>query len=334
MQVNGISAQYETRTGVPVKAVDSVSFSLGPGEVLGIAGESGCGKSTLASVLSGNNGSFLKITTGDVTFEGKAPIDLVKAKGVPRDLRGTTISLLPQRALNSLNPTARIGDFAFDVVRAHDKKARQRDALEMTGDRLERLGLPRTVLQQYPHQLSGGMRQRVVTVISTILNPQILIADEPTSALDVSSQKALVLMLQEMIAEGMLSRAMFITHDLALLSNIATKIAIMYAGRFVEEDTTENIVHNPQHPYTKALLASALEPDPRIRGTRIVGLSGQSPNMQHPPQGCRFHPRCPHAMPICSQQDPPPFSEGHGYAKCWLLDANVVADQPKAEVAS
>lgn len=273
MKAHDISVIYETRDGSNVIAVKNASFTLDHGEVLGIAGESGSGKSTLAAAISGNNAMNMRISTGSVEFdEGKA-IDLVSTQGVPRDLRGQRISLLPQRALNALNPTARIGDFAFDVVRSHDKKMTKRQALEKTGERLDQLGLPRSVLGMYPHQLSGGMRQRVVTVVSTLLDPEILIADEPTSALDVSSQKALVLMLQKMMQEGMLSRCIFITHDLALLSNIATRIAIMKDGEILETNTTEEIVNNPQHEYTKTLLNSVLEPDPSVRHRVIQGTS-------------------------------------------------------------
>ena len=320
MKADNVSVEYETREGVPVLAVNDVSFHLEHGEVLGIAGESGCGKSTLAAALSGNSASNMRITAGRVSLDDSTTVDIVKTQGIPRDWRGTTISLLPQRALNALNPTARIGDYAFDVIRAHDKKMNRRVAMEKTGERLEQLGLPTRVLKSYPHQLSGGMRQRVVTVISTLLDPDILIADEPTSALDVSSQKALVLMLQKMMKDGMLSRAIFITHDLALLSNIATRISIMYAGEIVEENTTSEILHNAQHPYTRALLAATLEPDPSIRNITIKGLSGQSPDMQTPPSGCRFHPRCPYAMPVCAQKVPGATALGAGFARCWLLD--------------
>lgn len=276
MKATNISVQYETRDGSNVIAVKNASFTLDHGEVLGIAGESGSGKSTLAAAISGNNAMNMRISSGSVIFDEGQDIDLVAAQGIPRELRGRRISLLPQRALNALNPTARIGDFAFDVVRAHDKKMTKRDALDKTGERLDQLGLPRNVLQMYPHQLSGGMRQRVVTVISTLLDPEILVADEPTSALDVSSQKALVLMLQKMMDEGMLSRAVFITHDLALLSNIATRISIMKDGEILETNTTAEIVHNSQHPYTQALLNAVLEPDPSVRNRVIQGTVEES----------------------------------------------------------
>ncbi|MBA2669593.1 MAG: ABC transporter ATP-binding protein, partial [Gemmatimonadetes bacterium] len=248
MQVKDVRASYETRHGSPIRAVDGVTLELSHGEILGVVGESGCGKSTLAAVLSASGPPNLRIENGQLTLDDQETVDLARSKGTPREWRGRKVSLLPQRALNSLNPTARIGDYAFDVIRAHDSKLRKREALELAEDRLEQLGLPARVLHNYPHQLSGGMRQRVVTVISTLLNPTVLIADEPTSALDVSSQKALILMLEKMMEEDMLSRIIFISHDLALLSNIADRVAVMYAGEIVELGSTREVVSRPQHP--------------------------------------------------------------------------------------
>jgi peptide/nickel transport system ATP-binding protein len=330
MQVNDVHAFYETRSG-PIRAVDGVSLDLVDGEILGIVGESGCGKSTLAAVLSGNAAPNLRIERGQLALDEGRSVDLARERGTPREWRGDVISLLPQRALNSLNPTARIGDYAFDVMRAHNAKLQRRDALQIAEERLEQLGLPARVLRNYPHQLSGGMRQRVVTVVSTLLNPTVLIADEPTSALDVSSQKALVLMLQQMMREGMISRIMFITHDLALLSNIADRIAVMYAGEIVEVGTTREVVGRPQHPYSKALIGSTLEPDPALRGRTIEGLQGSSPDMRKPPSGCRFHPRCPHAMEICTREAPPRLGPDVNEATCWWVKQKIEGDLPEGE---
>jgi peptide/nickel transport system ATP-binding protein len=330
MQVNDVHAHYETRQG-PIRAVDGVSFALGDGEILGIVGESGCGKSTLAAVLSGNAAPNLKIAWGELAMDDRRSVDLARERGTPRAWRGDVISLLPQRALNSLNPTARIGDYAFDVMRAHNAKLRRHEAVELAGQRLEQLGLPARVLRNYPHELSGGMRQRVVTVVSTLLNPTVLIADEPTSALDVSSQKALVLMLQQMMREGMISRIIFITHDLALLSNIADRIAVMYAGEIVEIGATREVVGRPQHPYAKALIGSTLEPDPALRNRTIEGLPGSSPDMRTPPSGCRFHPRCPYAMDICAREAPPRLGPEHNYATCWWVKQQVEGGLPEGE---
>lgn len=318
MQVKDVHAYYETRSG-PIRAVDGVTLGLEHGEILGIVGESGCGKSTLAAALSASGPPNLKIGGGQLMLDDNATVDLARSGGTPREWRGSVISLLPQRALNSLNPTARIGDYAYDVIRAHKTRMRKREALDLAEGRLEQLGLPARVLQNYPHQLSGGMRQRVVTVISTLLNPTVLIADEPTSALDVSSQKALILMLEKMMAEDMLSRIIFITHDLALLSNIANRVAVMYAGEIVEIGTTREVVSNPQHPYAKALIGSTLEPDLAQRGQTIEGLAGSSPDMRNPPPGCRFHPRCPYAMDICTHEVPPRMDAAHNHATCWWV---------------
>lgn len=312
MKIENVRAYYETRHGPPIKAVDGVSFDLAHGEILGIVGESGCGKSTLASVLSGNAAPNLRIQNGLMTLDDRKTVDIAEARGTPREWRGTVVSLLPQRALNSLNPTARIGDYAFDVMRAHKSKLRRREALELAENRLNQLGLPARVLRNYPHELSGGMRQRVVTVIATLLNPTVLIADEPSSALDVSSQKSLILMLQQMMSEGMISRIMFITHDLPLLSTMATRIAVMYAGEIVEIGSTQQVVYQPQHPYSRALIGSTLEPDPALRRRTIEGLHGSSPEMRNPPPACRFHPRCPKRMHICDQVAPRLGETGQG----------------------
>jgi peptide/nickel transport system ATP-binding protein len=323
MRVENVRAYYEMRHGRPLRAVDGVSFDLADGEILGVVGESGCGKSTLASVLSGSGPPNLRIEQGLLAMDNAEAIDIAEAGGTPIDWRGDIISLLPQRALNSLNPTARIGDYAYDVIRAHKGNVSRREAIELTEGRLEQLGLPARVLRNYPHQLSGGMRQRVVTVISTLLNPTVLIADEPTSALDVSSQKSLILMLHRMMAEDMISRIIFITHDLALLSNIANRIAVMYAGEIVEMGTTEEVVRRPEHPYSKALIGSTLEPDVTLRGHEIQGLHGSSPDMRNPPPGCRFHPRCAYAMDICARQVPPRLGPEQNHATCWWVKKQV-----------
>jgi peptide/nickel transport system ATP-binding protein len=334
MQVKDVRASYEMRHGSPIRAVDGVTLDLAHGEILGVVGESGCGKSTLAAVLSASGPPNLRIESGHLTLDDQETVDLAQSKGTPREWRGRRVSLLPQRALNSLNPTARIGDYAFDVIRAHDSKLRKREALELAEGRLEQLGLPARVLHNYPHQLSGGMRQRVVTVISTLLNPTVLIADEPTSALDVSSQKALILMLEKMMEEDMLSRIIFISHDLALMSNIADRVAVMYAGEIVELGTTREVVSRPQHPYAKALIGSTLEPDLAQRGTTIHGLPGSSPDMRNPPPGCRFHPRCDYAMDICTREVPPVLDAEHNYATCWWVKKQAEAGQETGGVSS
>jgi peptide/nickel transport system ATP-binding protein len=330
MHVEDVHVYYDTRQG-PIRAVDGVSFDLNDGEVIGIVGESGCGKSTLAAALAGSGPPNLRIPSGTIELDDHQMVDLGKLGGTPREWRGDIISLLPQRALNALNPTARIGDYAYDVIRAHKSKIRRQEAIELASDRLNQLGLPPRVLHNYPHELSGGMRQRVVTVISTLLNPTVLIADEPTSALDVSSQKALILMLRRMIEEDIISRVIFISHDLALMTNVADRVAVMYAGEIVEEGSVNQVVRNPQHPYAKALIGSTLEPDPEQRGLRIKGLLGSSPDMRNPPPACRFHPRCDYCMEICTREAPPKVGTDGRYAMCWWVKDQVEGRRAEGE---
>jgi len=183
------------------------------------------------------------------------------------------VSMLPQGAMNSVSPTKRIRHLVYDVMRSHDRKVSKDEALDRARERITTLGLPARVLDAYPHQLSGGMKQRTVTIISTLLNPRLLVADEPTSALDVTSQKILIEMLLEMLEKRIISGVIFVTHDLPLLRTVATKIAVMYQGRIVENGPTEIMVDNPSHPYTQALMSSVLAPEPKYSKIRIEGMS-------------------------------------------------------------
>jgi peptide/nickel transport system ATP-binding protein len=317
LRVEGVRAAYIMHAGdLPVVAVDNVSLVVRPGEVLGIAGESGCGKSTLAAVLALNARPPLYVQSGSMIFDGET-VTLSDSEHIPAQWRGKMMSLLPQGAMNALNPTARVRDLAVDVIRAHEPGITREAAVARAADRMQQLGLPTRALDSYPHELSGGMRQRVVAAVSTILNPRVLIADEPTSALDVSSQRALVVMLKELLAREFIHGVVFISHDLALLSNIADRIAIMYAGQIVETAPVASIIRNPQHPYTRALIGSALVPT-RERGRRIEGIGGAPPDLRCPPPGCRFHPRCPLATERCSHQPPPEFCCAPDVvASCW-----------------
>ena len=314
MIINNVRAYYAADT--EVKAVDGVSFSIDEGEVFGIVGESGCGKSTLASVMSLTAARTLRVKEGEMILDGEK-LPLSQQNKAPRDWHGKMVALLPQRAMNSLNPTARIRNVIIDVVRAHEPRTQPAEIIQKARERLDQLSLPVRVIDSYPHQLSGGMRQRVVAVISTLLNPKVLIADEPTSALDVSSQKQFILLLQELLGRGFITRIVYISHDLPMLSNIADRIAVMYAGKIVEIGTTEQIVHYPQHPYTQALIASTLDLDPEIRERQIKGIPGAPPDLRNPPAGCRFHPRCPYVMDICSRDDPPEVGDRDRFAACW-----------------
>jgi peptide/nickel transport system ATP-binding protein len=319
MKIENVRAYYVCANQSDVRAVDDVSFQIHKGEVFGIAGESGCGKSTLAAVISLNVRPPLTVKSGNLQLESGSEIRLTELDRNTAKLRGKLLSLLPQRAMDSLNPSARIRNFVVDVIRSHDPTSTPAAAVERARDRFEQLSLPSRVLDCYPHQLSGGMRQRVVAVISTLLNPEVLVADEPTSALDVSSQKQLINLLLLLLEKGVISRIAFITHDLPMLSNVATRIGVMYAGKMMEEGTTDRIIENPRHPYTRALIASTLDPDPSIRGKRLLGIQGMPPDLRAPPSGCLFHTRCPSAMEICKEKEPPKVGTADQYAVCWLL---------------
>jgi peptide/nickel transport system ATP-binding protein len=317
VRARGLRAAYRSPRGSDVVAVDDVSLELSSGQVLGIAGESGSGKSTLAAVLSLTARPPLSVLDGELTIDGEQ-LDLSGGRRPPRTWRGSVVSLLPQGAMNSLSATTRVGDLAVDVVRAHRGRVRRADALDLLTDRLDALDLPRRVVDSYPHQLSGGMRQRVVTVLSTLLDPKLLIADEPTSALDVSTQRALTELLRELLHRGLVGGIVFVTHDLPVLRAVADRIAIMYAGQLVEVGDTAGLIDDPRHPYTAALLASVLVPEPQIRTRRVGGITGAPPDLAAPPTGCRFHPRCSLATDVCAEQSPPLLGTiGAGYSTCW-----------------
>ncbi|WP_203566337.1 ABC transporter ATP-binding protein [Aestuariimicrobium ganziense] len=315
LEATNLNAAYLTPEGREVKAVDDVSLYIDEGEILGCAGESGCGKSTLGNVLALTARPPLYPISGRITIDGQT-ISLDRENKVPRTWRGEVVSMLPQGALNSLSPTARIRNLVGDVMKAHDAKMGKDEALDRARDRMKELGLPPRALDAYPHELSGGMKQRVITVISTLLNPKLLIADEPTSALDVSSQRALVEMLREMLNQGIMKGVIFVTHDLPLLKSISDRIAVMYAGQIVEVASAETIADNARHPYSTALLNAVLAPEPDTLVKRVEGIRGAPPSLAKPPSGCRFHPRCGLVMDICSAKQPAPVGTDLEFACC------------------
>jgi peptide/nickel transport system ATP-binding protein len=305
---------YRSHRG-DVTAVDNVSFSLADKEIMGLAGESGCGKSTLGNALVYLD-PRMKVTSGRVTVDG-AELPVSDNSAMHRK-RMTEVSLVPQYAMSALPPTRKIERLITDLLKSHRVKDRQEVIAEMRR-RLALIGLKEDVLGKYSFELSGGMRQRVTIIMSTLLNPSLLVADEVTSALDVSTQRAVGEMLLEFRDRGYIKSAIAITHDLSILAQIADSIAIMYAGRLVERASTQTIVDSPLHPYTQALIASLPEVGVRHDQVTLTGIPGRPPSLVNPPSGCRFRDRCPFAFAKCAQT--PPFEEvkpGHLVA-CWKV---------------
>jgi peptide/nickel transport system ATP-binding protein len=309
--IENLSVAYRTLAG-DVCPVDDVSFSVSDGEIMGLAGESGCGKSTLGNSLILLDGR-MKHLGGRVELDGKElPIAENRAM---RPLRMKEVSLVPQYAMSALNPTRKIRRLAADLLRCHG--VRYPSVAEELKRRIALVGLDEDVLDRYPFELSGGMRQRVTLVLSTMLNPSLLIADEITSALDVSTQRAVGELLMEFRERGFVRSVIAITHDLSILAQIADSILVMYAGRLAEKADTDTIVNYPLHPYTRALIASLPEVGVRYDETKLTGIPGRPPALLNPAPGCRFRDRCPLAFERCSEQ--PPFTEvrpGH-FVACW-----------------
>ena len=298
LEVKDLCTKYITRSGEDVYAVDGVSLSLEEGKSLGIAGESGCGKSTLALSLMGYYFPPLHYTSGDIIIDGKS-ITGMPPDTVRKSILGTEIAYIPQAAMNALNPTQRIIRFVEDVVRAHQPDTSTKDILSMARARFAELGLPPEVLDRHPVELSGGMKQRTVIAISTILSPKVLIADEPSSALDVTSQKMVIKMLKSLMDKGYIKGMIFITHELPLLYNVTDDIMVMYAGQIVERNNAHDMVFSPLHPYSKGLMGSIIVPEEGVREQKLASIPGTPPNLKRPPRGCRFAERCPYAVPAC-----------------------------------
>ena len=314
LEVNGLTTKYVTRFREDVYAVDHVSLKIEQGKSLGIAGESGCGKSTLALSLMGYYFPPLHYMSGDIIIDGRN-ISGMNPDDVRKNVLGTEIAYIPQAAMNALNPTRKIYKFIEDVVQAHNPKANKKDIYEMARHRFTELGLPLEALDKYAVELSGGMKQRVVIAISTILKPKVLIADEPSSALDVTSQKMVIKMMRDLMDKGYIKSMLFITHELPLLYNVTDDIMVMYAGQIVEKGTAHEMVFDPVHPYSHGLMGSILVPEEGTRGTKLTAIPGTPPNLKKPPQGCRFAERCKYAKPECRYSSIPEraFEEGRMY---------------------
>jgi peptide/nickel transport system ATP-binding protein len=298
LEVDHLKTKYITRFGENIFAVDGISLKIEEGKSLGIAGESGCGKSTLALSLMGYYFAPLHYQSGTIKVDG-VNITAMKPDEIRKKVLGNEIAYIPQAAMNALNPTQKIISFIEDVVRAHDSGITRKDIYDLARQRFEVLGLPESVLNKHAVELSGGMRQRTVIAISTILSPKVLIADEPSSALDVTSQKMVIKMLRSLMEKGFIKSMIFITHELPLLYNVTDEIMVMYAGQIVEHGTAREMVFDPLHPYSRGLMGSILVPEEGVRGAKLTAIPGTPPNLKKPPKGCRFADRCRYAKPAC-----------------------------------
>jgi len=297
LRVEDLRVEYLTESG-RVRVVDDVSFTVRRGEIVGLAGESGSGKTTIALAILRLLKAPAAITGGRVLFEGQDLLDLGDQE--LRRLRWRKISMVTQSAMNALNPVITIGEQLADAIEVHEG-VRRRAALDRAGDLLVRVGIDRARLRSYPHELSGGMRQRVVIAMALALEPPLILMDEPTTALDVVVQREILTELSRLQAELGFS-VLFITHDLSLMLELCTRIGVLYAGRLAEIAPARALVAQARHPYTQGLLASF--PDLHAADARLVGISGSPPDPRHPPPGCRFEPRCDRRLPSCREAVP------------------------------
>jgi len=307
LDVKDLTTRYETSKG-EVHALEDIDFSLDEGESIGIAGESACGKSTLGlSLIRMIQGG--KIISGKITFDGESILELSESE-FDQSYRWKKISMVFQGAMNSLDPVYTIRQQFVEILKQHHYEG---DIEKLILDSIHSVNLDESVLKKFPHELSGGMKQRIIIAMALLLKPKFVIADEPTTALDVLIQAQIINLLKKLKKDGM--SIMLITHDLAILSEIADKIGIMYGGNMIEYGSSKEIYKNPKHPYTKGLLESI----PTLHGGKPKFIKGNPPDLLTPNKGCRFIDRCPEAMEKC-KKDPPRFKTDSGYVMCWLYE--------------
>jgi oligopeptide/dipeptide ABC transporter ATP-binding protein len=318
LQLRQLSTHYVSARGTRVtRAVDEVTLSLDQGQTLGIVGESGSGKTTLALSLLRLLPPAARFVSGEILFEGQ---DLLKkSEAEMRRIRGKRIAMILQDPMASLNPLFTVGDQVAEPIRVHDGASR-RNAWTRATELLKavRIAAPETRVREYPHQLSGGMRQRIVGAIAISCEPRILIADEPTTSLDLTIQAQYLKLLRDLQRAHNLA-LIFITHNLGIVAKMCDQVAVMYAGRLVESGPVKQIYNSPAHPYTQALLESI----PRVGDNRkrLTAIDGQPPDPSAPPPGCAFHPRCPRVMDRCRTEAPPEFRVADSQtSRCWLSD--------------
>lgn len=321
LEVKNARLYYQTTKGI-LRALDGVSFELGEGETLAIVGETGSGKSTLAKLITRVWERNVALVDGEVYLENEEILHMPEER-FRKEIRWRKVAMVPQASMNALNPVITIGEQMVEplVLQGVPKQ----EAMRLAADSLESVGLPRDILSRYPHQLSGGMKQRVVIAMAIMVRPKLLILDEPTSALDVMTQANIMNLLKELKNRLKLSY-IFITHDLALASELADSVAVMYAGKIVEIGSADDVYTAPAHPYTQGLMSSM----PTLRTDKALSyIPGEVPSLIDPPRGCRFHPRCPYFSKepglkgLCDAEEPPqaeisPWAHRRHLAACWL----------------
>ena len=315
LKVDDLRVSFATEDGV-VQAVSGVSFELQAGEVLAIVGESGSGKSVTAQTITGLTRAPNARITGSVTYRDRELNGLDDNQ--LQNVRGEQIAMVFQDPMSSLNPVYRVGDQIIEMIRAH-RDVSKREAADKAVELLRSVGIPNPErrVRHYPHEFSGGMRQRVMIAMALALEPDVLIADEPTTALDVTVQAQILRLLDQLNRERDLA-IILITHDLGVVAEIADRVLVMYAGQIVENATLDETFYDPQHPYTWGLLGSLMRLD-QTRGARLAQIPGQPPSLLSPPKGCRFAPRCPHEFDKCSELPPlAPRAGGDHLDRCWL----------------
>jgi oligopeptide/dipeptide ABC transporter ATP-binding protein len=313
-EIRDLSVTYHTRMG-SLSAVDNVSFDIYKGEILGLVGESGCGKSTMGKALMRLIPPPGEISDGQIVFDGEDIMTYDQDR--MRDFRGRRVSMIFQDPMTSLNPVQRVDEHLVEAIQVHEPRTPVERALDRARTLIEKLGIQKKRLDDYPHQLSGGMRQRVMIGLGLVLNADLIVADEATTSLDVIVEAKLLDEFKALRDEFNLT-VLLITHNIAVVAQLADRVAVMYAGRMAEIGPVTEIFDSPRHPYTDGLLRSV----PNIRldeRQELYKMGGEPPNLSRPPAGCRFHPRCPEAMPICAQREPTllPVDDGH-LVHCWL----------------
>ena len=311
LEVAGLTVDYLTDAG-DVRAVDRVNLTLEAGEFLGIVGESGCGKSTLLFAIAQLLSPPAEVVGGKVTFRGRDMVGL--SRGELRHLRWRDYSVVMQSAMNALNPMKSIGAQFKDTLQAHGSVSTE--GVRRRSDEVMKLvGIDAVHLKSYPHQLSGGMRQRAMIAMALLFTPQLVIMDEPTSALDVVAQRSLMSKIKD-LQRNLGFAVIFVTHDMSVVSRYSDRVLVMYAGQVAEATRTEAIFERPLHPYSRGLMSAF----PSVRGPRrdLVGIPGKPPDLARPPSGCRFHPRCPEVMPVCVSREPELYRVGDAEVRCLL----------------